>query len=110
VTELYSGVGEFWSDAGGLLLSSEKMSKFAPHELPGWPRLLSRDLAAAYVGVSTPTFEACVKRGQWPQPLRFGVRVLYDRVAIDRVVDAYSNIGEQPDTGPTLADIDWEKF
>ncbi len=46
--------------------------------LPDWPRLLSRDDAAAYVGGS-PT----VLREIGAVPLRFGNRVLYDRWDID---------------------------
>jgi len=47
------------------------------------PRLLSREQAAGYCGVSVPTFEA-----ECPViPVRIRTRVLYDRAAIDRWLD-----------------------
>lgn len=52
--------------------------------LPLEPRLLSRELAAAYCGVSIPTFE-----GACPViPVKITNRVLYDRVALDRWLDS----------------------
>ena len=52
--------------------------------LPLEPRLLSRELAAAYCGLSVPTFETtCPVRA-----VRFRSRVLYDRRAIDRWLDS----------------------
>lgn len=79
--------------------------------LPGWPRLLTRDLAAAYVGVSPSLFDAEVKRGVWPQPLRRSVegrsnnpRLTWDRVALDRRLDG------DFDAAPNAKHItdDWE--
>lgn len=58
-------------------------------EMPGWPRLLSEEMAAAYVGVSPNTFRAYVGN-PWPKAIRFGRRKLYDRVALDRAVDRLS--------------------
>lgn len=54
--------------------------------LPDWPRLLSRAQAAEYAGVSPNTFDRHIKVA----PLRFGKRVLYDRLAIDRFIDTLS--------------------
>lgn len=52
--------------------------------LPLEPRLLSRELAASYCGVSIPTFE-----GACPViPVKITNRVLYDRVALDRWLDS----------------------
>lgn len=51
--------------------------------LPNWPRLLSPDQAAAYCGVSAPTFAAWCP----VEPLRLGKRVLYDRRKIDLWLD-----------------------
>lgn len=58
-------------------------------DLPDWPRLMSEEQAAAYVGVSVSTFVANIGN-PWPEPIQFGRRKLYDRVAIDRAVDALS--------------------
>lgn len=51
--------------------------------LPDWPRLMSVDLAAQYVGIS-----ATWLRGNGPTPKRIGKRVLYDIRDLDRWVDA----------------------
>lgn len=50
--------------------------------LPGWPRLLSSPLAAAYLSISETTL-----REHGPQPKRQGRRVLYDRQDLDRWAD-----------------------
>ncbi|PWR24537.1 helix-turn-helix transcriptional regulator [Zavarzinia aquatilis] len=55
--------------------------------LPGWPRMLSREQAAAYLGVSAGTFDREVAAGQWPQPLERGRRKTWDRFALDRMLD-----------------------
>lgn len=36
---------------------------------PGWPLLLRRELAAAYVGMSPSTFDKAVKEGLLPRPV-----------------------------------------
>ncbi len=59
-------------------------------ELPHWPRLLSADLAAAYVGVSPNTFRRAVG-SRWPQPIYIGNRTLWDRIALDAAVDREVN-------------------
>ena len=53
-----------------------------------WPRGLSLEQAAAYVGVSPNTFQAEVRAGYWPSPERRGRRVIWDRGAIDQCWDA----------------------
>lgn len=58
------------------------------------PRLLSRDAAAAYCGLSTPTFVSSCP----VIPIKIRTRVLYDRQAIDRWLDALSQ--SQPESGP----------
>lgn len=58
--------------------------------LPLEPRLLSRELAAAYCSLSLPTFE-----GVCPViPVKIRSRVLYDRLALDRWLDSLGP--EQP--------------
>ncbi|MFC3674708.1 hypothetical protein [Ferrovibrio xuzhouensis] len=59
-------------------------------ELPGWPRMMSRDLAAAYVGVSPSTFDLEVAEGLLPKPLprgRKGGLDTWDRMALDDALD-----------------------
>ena len=54
------------------------------------PRLLSRQEAAAYCGVSVSTFHGWVKAGHMPAPL-FGSK-RWDRKAIDLVLDKASGL------------------
>lgn len=61
-------------------------------DLPAWPRGLSLEQAAAYVGVTPPTFAKHVR----VTPIRIGGRVLYDRTAIDRWLDDAAT-GGNPD-------------
>lgn len=63
--------------------------------LPGWPRHLRREQAAAYVGVSVPEFMREVEAGTWPRPVargarpgKRGARLTWDRLALDRASDA----------------------
>ena len=60
-------------------------------DLPDWPRLLSREQAAAYVGVSVGMLESRIG-DPFPAPIRIGGRKLYDRRALDKAVDSLSGI------------------
>jgi hypothetical protein len=70
-------------------------------DMPAWPRFLSREEAAGYVGVSEPIFDAEVAEGKWPAGMRRGRkggRITWDRVAIDRAADRQSGLlGAGPD-------------
>ena len=77
--------------------------------LPGWPRLLSRAQAAAYLGVSAGTLDTHVA----VVSLRVGGRRVWDRHALDDFVDA---LGDRRKVGNGKAaedratcndDIDW---
>jgi predicted DNA-binding transcriptional regulator AlpA len=52
-----------------------------PLSLP--PRGLSREQAAAYVGVSPSLFDAMVKDGRMPMPKRINSRTVWDRLELD---------------------------
>lgn len=70
--------------------------KLSPPDMPNWPRFLSLDLAAAYLGVSSNTFKWEVSRGIWPQAIRRGptsFRMTWDRFAIDRKANKVSGLG-----------------
>lgn len=54
--------------------------------LPYWPRLLSRDQAAAYLGVTAPTLDGLAIHSQ-----KVGRRRLYDRQILDRWADGLSH-------------------
>lgn len=66
-------------------------------DMPDWPRFLSEEQAAAYVGLSVTTFRARIGN-PWPQAVRMGRRKLYDRAALDRVADRLSEPVEQDPT------------
>jgi predicted DNA-binding transcriptional regulator AlpA len=79
-------------------------------DLPDWPRLLSREEAATYVGVSATLFDQEVSSGMWPQPIRRGAaggRVTWDRVAIDKALDTMAVSMAQSGAGPTLGELNW---
>jgi hypothetical protein len=70
--------------------------------LPTWPRLLSAELAAAYLSISRTGFLDGVRRGQWPAPIRQGKRTLWDKERIDRLVDVLSGLpSPSPASGET---------
>lgn len=59
-------------------------------ETPYGPRLLSREQAAAYVGLSPETFLKEVLAGTFPHPfpLRKAKRKLWDKAELDRALDS----------------------
>ena len=72
--------------------------------LYGWPRYLSRDDAARYVGVSATTFDYEVDQGWWPPARRRGrggTRLTWDRVLLDRFADQEHVLLQE---SPALAD------
>ncbi len=56
------------------------------------PRGLSEDESAHYVGVSPNTFKKQVQNGRLPEPLCFGRRHLWDKRALDQVLDRLSKL------------------
>ena len=52
--------------------------------MPEWPRGMTRDLAAVYVGVSPNKFSDMVREGKLPTPLPYG---RWDRKQIDAALD-----------------------
>jgi predicted DNA-binding transcriptional regulator AlpA len=56
------------------------------------PRGLSREQAAAYVGLSVSTFNKLVAAGVLPQALAFGRRRVWDRRTLDKALDGMSGI------------------
>jgi predicted DNA-binding transcriptional regulator AlpA len=70
-----------------------------PASLP--PRGLSREQAAAYVGISPTTFDAMVTDGRMPKPKRINARVVWDRHQLDLAFSAL------PDSEGRVDDV-WE--
>jgi excisionase family DNA binding protein len=67
------------------------------------PRLINRDVAAAYVSVSPTTFDEMVKDGRMPKPrLLGGRRRAWDVRALDAAVDRL------PVDGGAADDETWE--
>ena len=69
----------------------------AGQPLPDWPRLMSVQLAAAYLSISATSL-----REHGPAAVRIGRRVLYDRQALDRWADRLSP-NYQPASAQELA-------
>jgi predicted DNA-binding transcriptional regulator AlpA len=60
-----------------------------PPNLP--PRGLRREEAASYVGISPSKFDALVRDGRMPGPLRVDSCAIWDRLALDRAFDRLNN-------------------
>jgi hypothetical protein len=66
---------------------------------PDWPRWLSREQAAQYVGRSVNQFMSEVDAGLWCKPKSSGRRVLFDRKLLDLASDRQSGIAGPEITG-----------
>ena len=64
-----------------------------PPSLP--PRGLSREQAAAYIGVSVSLFDKMVADGRMPSPKVFNSRNVWDRYEIDEAFARYPNKAAQ---------------
>ena len=71
-----------------------------PQSLP--PRGLSREQAAAYVGISPSFFDMLVKDGRMPGPTRMNSRTVWDRLKLDTAFEALAN------TDDTSTDDEWK--
>lgn len=70
-----------------------------PLSLP--PRGLSREQAAAYVGISPSLFDILVADGRLPRPKRINSRVIWDRLKLDVAFE------ELAETDAVIADDEW---
>jgi predicted DNA-binding transcriptional regulator AlpA len=61
-----------------------------PPSLP--PRGLSREQAAAYIGVSASLFDMLIKDGRMPGPKRINSRVVWDRLKLDTAFEALGDM------------------
>jgi hypothetical protein len=84
-------------------------------DLPFWPRYLSRDEAARYLGVSVDVFDDEVRTGRWPRGIGRGARggrLTWDRHTLDSLADGWTGpaatgrFAQQPDDPATAA---WER-
>jgi predicted DNA-binding transcriptional regulator AlpA len=65
-----------------------------PPSLP--PRGLSREAAAAYIGVSAGKFDEMTKDGRMPKAKRIDGRKVWDRRALDLAFDELSEAAGSP--------------
>lgn len=59
------------------------MSTPANDNIPNWPRGLSREQAASYIGIGTTLFDSLIKDGRMPPPKRINARTVWDRLTLD---------------------------
>ena len=52
-------------------------------ELPDWPAMMKRSLAALYCGLSGPEFDSEILAGRLPRPRQLGASELWSRAEID---------------------------
>ena len=55
------------------------------------PRGLSREQAAAYVGISPSLFDILVKDSRMPEPTRINSRVIWDKLKLDEAFEALAD-------------------
>ena len=68
-----------------------------PPSLP--PRGLSREEAAAYIGISVGKFDQMIKDGRMPKPIRIDGRKVWDRRALDNAFDVLNGNAHAVKTG-----------
>ena len=71
-------------------------------DCPGWPRWLSAEQAAAYVGVAVNTFLWEVEQGKWAKPEKRGpkgARLTWDRALLDAASNLRSGITPANENG-----------
>lgn len=76
-------------------MSARKGADILPSSLP--PRGLSREQAAAYLGIGTTLFDALVKEGTLPGPKHLRGRTVWDRHALDAAFEAIPSEDATPD-------------
>ena len=77
-------------------------------QLPDWPRMLTREMAAAYVGVSVDVFDDEVRAGQWPAGRPRGAkggRLTWDRKLLDAAEDRRSGLLAVPAGEEDVVDV-----
>jgi len=74
-----------------------------PPGLP--PRGLSREEAAAYVGIAPTTFDEMVDDGRMPRPKAIGARRIWDRWRLDKAFSALPDTEGATDQGDTWSRV-----
>lgn len=55
--------------------------------MPGWPRMMRRTLAAAYVDMPVSDFERAMSQGKLPHPVTIVGQELWSRNQLDEALD-----------------------
>lgn len=63
---------------------------------PPVPRLFGSDMTAAYLGISQRMLDHLRLRGDFPEPIRIGRRILWDRKALDAFADSLALPAHDP--------------
>lgn len=63
---------------------------------PPVPRLLGSDMAAAYLGISERMLDHIRAWPDFPEPVRLGRRILWDRKALDTFADSLTQPARDP--------------
>lgn len=63
---------------------------------PPVPRLLGSDMAAAYLSISERMLDHVRTREDFPEPIRLGRRILWDRKALDIFADGLTQKAWDP--------------
>jgi hypothetical protein len=81
-------------------------------DLPFWPRYLSRDEAARYLGVSVDVFDDEVRAGRWPRGTGRGARggrLTWDRQTLDSAADSWTGREPAGQSSQDAATAAWER-
>ena len=71
------------------------------------PRLIGREAAAAYLGISPGLFDVLVKAGRLPPPKKLGERrLLWDVRELDAAVDCWPPLVPEVESDRSWEDID----
>lgn len=78
--------------ASSLSFAAEALERMATakhhtHDQPAPRRGLTRTESAIFVGLSATTFDAMVKAGTMPKPIRVGTRTIWDIRTLDAAFD-----------------------
>ncbi len=65
-------------------------------------RGLTRAEAAGYIGIGTTLFDKVILAGKMPQPKRFGIKKIWDRLQLDVAFEAMSTDKDDADSN------DWD--
>lgn len=59
----------------------------ALEKLPDWPRMMKREIAAAYLNISEAELEREILAGRLPHPVKLGNTMHWSRAEIDRCLE-----------------------